>query len=43
MELAEKLLGRDVQSWGALSETEISRLADALVGFELVASLVMQR
>ena len=43
IELAEMLLKRDVDSYKSLTEEEISRLVDALVGFELISTLLSLR
>jgi hypothetical protein len=39
LDLAEKLLWRDIETWKDLSEPEIGRLLDAMEGFELIQFL----
>lgn len=43
LDLAEKLLWRDVESWKDLSEPEINRMLDALEGFVLIQFLRAER
>jgi hypothetical protein len=43
IDLAEKLLWRDVESWKDLAEPEIGRMLDALEGFELISFLRAER
>ena len=37
IDLAEKLLWRDVESWKDLSSAEVTRLLDAFEGYELIS------
>ena len=41
--LAEMILRRDVPSWKALSEEELTRVLDALEGYVLIAHVVGER
>lgn len=42
-ELAEMLLKVDLNSWNGLSDSQMERIADALIGAELVIELFRQR
>jgi vacuolar-type H+-ATPase subunit C/Vma6 len=43
MEFASQLLRRDITTWSTLDDAQVSRLLDAVEGFELMTELARQR
>jgi len=43
MELASYLLRRDITSWSQLDDDQVTRLLDALEGYELISKLIEMR